>query len=114
MAAARTVEFLQELQRAETGKVGPDGSSGETVSEEELTQLFNRFLSRSGGAKAFSEHLARQRIPEQFAKAGRRAMQRSRLRDRKSTRLNSSHVAISYAVFCLKKKEQQQPHRANA
>src|SRR6266702_8393733 len=27
------------------------------------------------------------------------------LRDRKSTRLNSSHVAISYAVFCLKKKK---------
>src|SRR5207253_3518942 len=26
-----------------------------------------------------------------------------RRRDRKSTRLNSSHVAISYAVFCLKK-----------
>src|SRR5690625_5605731 len=25
--------------------------------------------------------------------------------DRKSTRLNSSHVAISYAVFCLKKKD---------
>src|SRR5690625_5508508 len=28
-----------------------------------------------------------------------------RLGDRKSTRLNSSHVAISYAVFCLKKKK---------
>src|SRR5690625_1349269 len=28
--------------------------------------------------------------------------------DRKSTRLNSSHVAISYAVFCLKKKKSQQ------
>src|SRR5437660_9284273 len=27
--------------------------------------------------------------------------------DRKSTRLNSSHVAISYAVFCLKKKKNQ-------
>src|SRR5690625_6050355 len=27
-----------------------------------------------------------------------------RARDRKSTRLNSSHVAISYAVFCLEKK----------
>src|SRR5690625_6148444 len=27
--------------------------------------------------------------------------------DRKSTRLNSSHVAISYAVFCLKKKRQE-------
>src|SRR5207253_10420605 len=28
--------------------------------------------------------------------------------DRKSTRLNSSHVAISYAVFCLKKKKKQE------
>src|SRR5690625_6910630 len=28
-------------------------------------------------------------------------------RDRKSTRLNSSHVAISYAVFCLKKKNKR-------
>src|SRR5256885_12094823 len=27
--------------------------------------------------------------------------------DRKSTRLNSSHLVISYAVFCLKKKKQQ-------
>src|SRR5439155_11524498 len=27
------------------------------------------------------------------------------MEDRKSTRLNSSHVAISYAVFCLKKKK---------
>src|ERR1039457_4006452 len=30
-------------------------------------------------------------------------------RDRKSTRLNSSHLVISYAVFCLKKKDQQIP-----
>src|SRR5438874_7957115 len=29
------------------------------------------------------------------------------IRDRKSTRLNSSHVEISYAVFCLKKKNDQ-------
>src|SRR5690625_5904885 len=29
---------------------------------------------------------------------------RQKVEDRKSTRLNSSHVAISYAVFCLKKK----------
>src|SRR2546430_3745113 len=31
-------------------------------------------------------------------------------RDRKSTRLNSSHSQISYAVFCLKKKKKQQKH----
>src|SRR5690606_41671509 len=30
-------------------------------------------------------------------------------RDRKSTRLNSSHVKISYAVFCLKKKKTKKP-----
>src|SRR2546430_17079546 len=30
-------------------------------------------------------------------------------RDRKSTRLNSSHSQISYAVFCLKKKKKYQP-----
>src|SRR5256885_7034471 len=32
--------------------------------------------------------------------------------DRKSTRLNSSHLVISYAVFCLKKKTQAIPIRA--
>src|SRR2546430_12403791 len=35
-----------------------------------------------------------------------RAQQRRAVLDRKSTRLNSSHSQISYAVFCLKKKNQ--------
>src|SRR2546426_3633684 len=34
-----------------------------------------------------------------------------RSRDRKSTRLNSSHLVISYAVFCLKKKKTRQNTR---
>ena len=33
--------------------------------------------------------------------------------DRKSTRLNSSHKPISYAVFCLKKKTKRSHHTAN-
>src|ERR1035438_10550093 len=33
--------------------------------------------------------------------------------DRKSTRLNSSHLGISYAVFCLKKKKQQYENMGN-
>src|SRR5699024_12874818 len=43
-------------------------------------------------------------FPARFAD---RAGQRNDVfdRDRKSTRLNSSHVSISYAVFCLKKKK---------
>src|SRR5439155_11406126 len=38
----------------------------------------------------------------------------SAVRDRKSTRLNSSHVAISYAVFCLKKKNITLIHTHNS
>src|SRR5205814_8547417 len=34
----------------------------------------------------------------------------SYLTDRKSTRLNSSHLGISYAVFCLKKKKKKKKH----
>src|SRR5690606_41571204 len=52
-------------------------------------------------------------IPEPVARAASPPSSRATLRsssaalgDRKSTRLNSSHVKISYAVFCLKKKRQ--------
>src|SRR3712207_7794621 len=38
---------------------------------------------------------------------------RERIRDRKSTRLNSSHANISYAVFCLKKKKKLHTHEHN-
>src|SRR5580693_9702097 len=37
-----------------------------------------------------------------------------RLRDRKSTRLNSSHSSISYAVFCLKKTKNTKLQRVHA
>src|SRR3712207_9005485 len=36
----------------------------------------------------------------------------TKLLDRKSTRLNSSHANISYAVFCLKKKKNHTSHRS--
>src|SRR3712207_8828771 len=40
-------------------------------------------------------------------RAGDRGASGARGRDRKSTRLNSSHANISYAVFCLKKKKKK-------
>src|SRR5256885_13205384 len=48
------------------------------------------------------------------SKAGQTVRGRGYLEDRKSTRLNSSHLVISYAVFCLKKKKisQQLPRAA--
>src|SRR3712207_7853929 len=45
-------------------------------------------------------------------KAKPRSSHRSRPEDRKSTRLNSSHANISYAVFCLKKKKKKNRTRA--
>src|SRR5438874_11064296 len=46
-------------------------------------------------------------VGDYFSRATGRAR---RAQDRKSTRLNSSHVEISYAVFCLKKKKQTLHH----
>src|SRR5258708_32028526 len=43
----------------------------------------------------------------QFCFSPRCRVQISEFRDRKSTRLNSSHQIISYAVFCLKKKKRK-------
>src|SRR2546422_7900625 len=49
--------------------------------------------------------------PAAVARRGRAAEENRRggHRDRKSTRLNSSHGYISYAVFCLKKKKKRLP-----
>src|SRR5256885_9873321 len=48
---------------------------------------------------------------ERQAADERRDAQREQRQDRKSTRLNSSHLVISYAVFCLKKKKLYGPPR---
>src|SRR5438876_4400018 len=46
--------------------------------------------------------------PRPIPKASAAAHARTVRSDRKSTRLNSSHPSISYAVFCLKKKKKKQ------
>src|SRR5438128_10313828 len=50
---------------------------------------------------------ARSRGPACTSRRGRRRLTLLRRKDRKSTRLNSSHGSISYAVFCLKKKKKK-------
>src|SRR5690349_22236174 len=65
------------------------------------TTLFRSLPPRAGLPRRVpAAHGARGRRPRRLPDQGRRARQ-----DRKSTRLNSSHVEISYAVFCLKKKK---------
>src|SRR5256885_3616999 len=51
--------------------------------------------------------------PDRSRSGGRRGERGFRDPDRKSTRLNSSHLVISYAVFCLKKKNVDQIHHAH-
>src|SRR5690349_24723494 len=63
----------------------------------------------AGLSQTASEDLfkLREQRPEgmEFCEAGLTGQERDGFQDRKSTRLNSSHVEISYAVFCLKKKK---------
>src|SRR5438132_2973689 len=47
-----------------------------------------------------------------YRPAGAASLLRRNLLDRKSTRLNSSHTVISYAVFCLKKKKNNDKHQS--
>src|SRR5439155_11260804 len=78
------------------------GSSLQSRAEELL------HLAGVGAAAGLLHHLADQRV-DHAVLAPAELLDEHRVGvdhlDRKSTRLNSSHVAISYAVFCLKKKK---------
>src|SRR2546426_3841818 len=65
------------------------------------TTLFRSHELRGSGA-VVNKH--KRRLPSRWARRKRRIHLRT---DRKSTRLNSSHLVISYAVFCLKKKKKK-------
>src|SRR2546426_619461 len=69
------------------------------------------FRSRLGRDLQVRRHRFREphRLAAQEARE-QKLVDRGRQRDRKSTRLNSSHLVISYAVFCLKKKKNQYVH----
>src|SRR5207249_5196518 len=74
-------------------------SSGSTVaSAGAATQESSNFSPSSLHLRVAAEPASTRPI------SGWSSMRRRPRRDRKSTRLNSSHVSISYAVFCLKKK----------
>src|SRR5690349_24225847 len=74
------------------------------------TTLFRSKTTREAAAAVFlSPKTVEYHLRHVYQKLGihsREALARALApRDRKSTRLNSSHVEISYAVFCLKKKK---------
>src|SRR5438874_3178897 len=95
-----------------------------TVSNAQISEVraFNRDYTRrigvlSGGLLESPYSLTEVRVMYEIAHrpgitaaelGAELGLDRGYLRDRKSTRLNSSHVEISYAVFCLKKKHKAQ------
>src|SRR5438445_10202126 len=84
----------------------------ETVTTEIYTLSLHDALPIFGSSVRRSSPLTTRRGPQSHATSCSdrcspscvRAISTMRSRDRKSTRLNSSHANISYAVFCLKKK----------
>src|SRR5436305_10761339 len=66
------------------------------------TTLFRSHRLAAGAASTY---------PSRIGRRSRGFPSSRTARDRKSTRLNSSHVRISYAVFCLKKKKQTSKKR---
>src|SRR5690606_40062470 len=70
----------------------------EGVGEDDLGNMLSSFQRLAFGAEKWREYvdLLQSIAPD---------IMDEELSDRKSTRLNSSHVKISYAVFCLKKKK---------
>src|SRR5256885_8452927 len=79
------------------------------------TTLFRSVHARSRGGAGDERDLAFEK--RLLRHGGRPPLVRGQTRwqatDRKSTRLNSSHLVISYAVFCLKKKTKQLRHNKN-
>ena len=70
---------------------------------DELAQFFSKTLAETDPAikASIDDELGRQKNQIELI-----ASENIVSKDRKSTRLNSSHLGISYAVFCLKKKKQ--------
>src|SRR5205814_3493903 len=84
--------------------LGIDRLQGELLSHR---HALRRAVHGAGGTEHKSLQAGRRRRFEKFQAAGDVVSEVfSRIgQDRKSTRLNSSHLGISYAVFCLKKKK---------
>src|SRR5438034_3355826 len=79
------------------------------------TTLFRSAASDSGetekNPRGWQQRLHRAIIDTPIANRVARKFWKHTRKDRKSTRLNSSHTVISYAVFCLKKKKKKNKHK---
>src|SRR5690625_6925184 len=85
-------------------KLSNDGGS---LSSDTGEFLFREFDDKIGFFKTLMKHLKLKDNRQFYVHSNEQLLRQKMYQDRKSTRLNSSHVAISYAVFCLKKKKKR-------
>src|SRR5690625_7748066 len=113
--------FVSSHQKAkeiiETGELGKiysfrttfgHGGPEQWSAEGEDSWFFKKdeaFIGAMGDLGVHKADLLRYLLGEEFIDVSAIIETSAKEKDRKSTRLNSSHVAISYAVFCLKKKK---------
>src|SRR5690625_5655498 len=104
--AWRTVRRLpRTLRSKEEASVGALTQAALTDDETLRLERIVAVMSMLEGHADVVMDSAESAVPSTRAIRARFTRRRMEPRDRKSTRLNSSHVAISYAVFCLKKKK---------
>src|SRR2546422_8136378 len=101
----------EEVDRVRGLELGADDYVTKPFSLRELLARVRAVLRRPGARDRFEEFTfgnvrVRPRVRQVF-RAGEEVRLTRKELDRKSTRLNSSHGYISYAVFCLKKKKKQ-------
>src|SRR5690554_7745036 len=93
-----SVQDVQDILSIDLLGVIPESKAVLTASNQGIPVIHD---DKSDAGQAYADAVARllgESVEQRFIEA-----------DRKSTRLNSSHVRISYAVFCLKKKKKHSP-----
>src|SRR5437762_6873661 len=101
--------MMRSRREADSELGGKNGGSGVFISGAELHD--GQPCSRPTGQRPHAASDARRngalKGPAGIEDSEYRSARKAVLQDRKSTRLNSSHRCISYAVFCLKKKKKK-------
>src|SRR5699024_4729215 len=109
-------QTLADISLTHGGYFSRDNTGNDAAIEKEVTEILHdkqAILSLKNPRRfIFSKWTLREGWDNpnvfQICKLRSSGSEISKLQERKSTRLNSSHVSISYAVFCLKKKNTKQ------